>query len=424
MAKVVDDKQSPQDEWLQHPTLGVPRESFSPAPQPSPGGARQTSASAPASPAKGGAQKGAAPGGKAGAPPKTLIIITASGATKLLVGSSERFKVTLDGKDVTGQVTWTPSDPGISISSMGYADIKAAPGKVTITATHAATGATGSITVTVVERILKKITISPRDPMFEVDKFEPLRAKGEFSDNTFEDVTMKVVWESRNEKVAHMESDGHCVTKAPGKADIWASDPEAEVIDTIKLTVNAAGKAPKLVRLNVTPIDPTVSGFEPLQFTAMGDFADKSTHEVTDSVRWVSDKPDILAINERTGLATPGLIPDTAWVTAVDDATAVHARSEVTVKVPKLESIQIAPRDPSLHKGDTMDVTVMGTFSDGTTKDVTDKVTWSSNDRAVAAVAPLLKQTVAVKEGPPVEIGATVPNFPDVGDSVTVLPAI
>src|SRR5690349_3627055 len=106
MAKVVDDKQSPQDEWLQHPSLGVPRESFSPAPQSPPGGAGRTSSSTPASPVTGGTQKGAAPVGKAGKPPKTLVVFTASGATKLLVGSSERFRVTLDGKDVTGQVTW------------------------------------------------------------------------------------------------------------------------------------------------------------------------------------------------------------------------------------------------------------------------------------------------------------------------------
>ena len=60
----------------------------------------------------------------------------------------------------------------------------------------------------------------------------------------------------------------------------------------------------------------------PLQFTAMGDFAgDKTPHEVTDRVRWVSTKPDTLAINERTGLATPGFVADTVWVTAVDDAT-------------------------------------------------------------------------------------------------------
>src|SRR5205823_6160636 len=113
-------------------------------------------------------------------------------------------------------------------------------------------------------------------------------------------------------------------------------DPDAGVVESIKVTVIAAGKGPKLVKLRVTPVDPPISDFTPVQFTAMGDFADKSSHEVTDRVRWVSTKPDTLAIDERTGLATPGLVADTAWITAVDDATAVNARSEATVQVAKL----------------------------------------------------------------------------------------
>jgi uncharacterized protein YjdB len=361
-----------------------------------------------------------------------LTILTYSGGTHLLAGSTERFKaeITLPNgstKDVTGEVKWDASDRGISINSRGDTDVKAAPGPVTITATHAATGATGSITVTVVTRILRKIIISPKDPLVEVDTTQILKAIGEFSDHTTEDVTegFGLIWESRNEKAAKVTSFGHCDTHAPGKAAIWAYDPNTAVIDAITVTVSAQGKAPKLVKLHVTPIDPTVTDFAPLQFTAMGDYADKSSHEVTERVRWVSTKPDTLAIRQGSGLATPGLVADIAWVTAVDDATKVYARSEVTVNVPRLTSIEIAPRDPSLPAGDTVPVTVMGTFSDRTTKDVTDKVIWSTTNQTVAAVVPVLIQIFGRSEGT-ADIGAAVPSFPDVGDfiSVTVLPAV
>ena len=376
-------------------------------------------------------RRGAASVRSAAPAPRPLTIVTASGATQLLAGGSERFRVTATlpngaSRDVTGEVSWKSSDAGVVISPSGYTDVKAVAGRVTLTATHAATAATGTIAVTVVARILRKITIGPKNPLFEVDRFEPLRATGEYSDGSVEDVTTKVIWESRDEQVARMESDGHCHTKAPGKADIWASDLDAGVIDTTRVTVSAAGKAPKLVRLHVTPIDPTLSGFAPLQFTATGDFADRSSHEVTDRVRWVSTKPDVLAINERTGLATPGLVAGTAWITAVDDATSVYARSEVTVDVPKLESITIAPRDPSLQKGEATAISVTGTFSNRSTRDVTAQVTWSASNRAVAAVDPVLQQILGAGEGPPVEIGAAMPGFPEVGDfiTVTVLPAV
>lgn len=363
-------------------------------------------------------------------PPLTIVIY--SGGTHLLAGSTERFRAEItqpnrSTKDVTGEVNWDASDPGISINSRGYTDVKAAPGKVTITAIHAATGATGSLIVTVVTRILRKITISPRDPLVEAGKTQILKAIGEFSDYTTQELreSYGLIWESRNEKVATFTDFGQCDTHAPGRVAIWSSDPDTAVIDAITVTVHAARKAPKLVKLHVTPIDPTVAHFAPLQFTAIGEFDDESSHEVTDRVRWVTTKPDILDIEEGSGLATPGLLEGIAWVTAVDDATEVCACTEVTVKVPRLTSIVIDPRDPSVAKDDFEVLSVMGTFSDGTTHHVSDKVTWSTTDATVADINPAYLYLIGRNEGT-ADIGATVPNFPDVGDtiSVNVVPAV
>ena len=427
--------QSPQDEWLQHPSIGIPREHFTRVAQQSPGGPGQQSPGGPIAP-----QQDAAPGRTPIAAPKKsipLTIITASGSTQLLAGSQERFKVTvkpLNGpeKDVTGEVTWAPA-AGISISDMGYAEIKAAAGTVTLTATHAATGATGSITLTVVTRILKKIVISPKNPLFEVGRNEPLRADGEFSDHTVENITARVTWESRDEKVAKVNWLGLCDNKAPGTADIWASDPDNPLaIGITKLTVHARGRPPTLVRIEITPLDPTITNPEPVQFTAMGEYlADNTPHDVTNRVRWVSNKPNTLAIDERTGEAIPGIVSDIARVTA--DAPGAYGVSEVTVNVPKLVDIKIDPRDPSVpkvvlstpHSGaGLVSLTVEGTFSDGKTKPVTSKVTWSSDKPDVADVSANILS--GFDEGKTAVISAAVPNSPGVGDSiiVTVVPAI
>src|SRR5262249_11375157 len=151
-------------------------------------------------------EEDAGPGGPPAPAPKknpTLTIITYSGSTQLLANtSSDRFKVTLtlpDGstKDVTGDVTWDASDGAISVNSAGYVDVQGGQRSVTLTATHDKTGATGSITLAVVARKLQRIIITPRNPMVEVGHFTPLRARGEYSDNTNDDITFIVSWESR-----------------------------------------------------------------------------------------------------------------------------------------------------------------------------------------------------------------------------------
>jgi hypothetical protein len=370
-------------------------------------------------------------------PPLTITITsgaTASGTTRIRVNSPVFFKVTVplpDGseKDVTGDVAW--ADHGLSINSKGYTDVQVAPGVLTITATLAAMSATGSITVTVVKLI--KVTIMPRDPMLEVDKDEPLEAIGEFSDGMIDGVTGILDWDSRKKTVATVDSLGKCHTIAPGTAIIWARHADTGVDDITELTEHAPGKGPKRLKFHVTPVDPTITDSQPLQFTATGEFDDKKSRNLTNRLRWFTDRPNTLAINETTGLATPALIPDRVRISAVDEATDEYAYSEVTVNVPRLESITIAPRDAHVAMTDmirrdpSVRLTVMGTFSHGPDRDVTDSVVWNNNGSLVATVAPAPppNQLVGLSEGT-ANIVATVPNHPGVTDEidVTVGPAI
>ncbi len=320
----------------------------------------------------------------------TLTIVTLSGASDLLAGSTERFRATLvqpggASRDVTGEVTWHPSDPDVQINSMGYGEIKTGPGRLEISATHAKTGAKGSITVFVLARILKKIAITPRDPMILVGESVPLRALGEFSDGTTDDVTFTVTWESNHKEFAEPHTTGSTEGKARGTALISAIHPSTMVADGTTVTVHDVGKAPKLVKLQVTPEDPTVVDFRPLRFRAMGEFADKSKHDVTRRVRWVSDRTNLMSI-DATGEATPWLPShDSVWITAVDDTTRVHARCEVTMKLPSLLSIEVTPIDPSVPAGGVVTLTATGTYADRSTRDITARLTWTTNNAGAAS---------------------------------------
>jgi len=52
-----------------------------------------------------------------------------------------------------------------------------------------------------------------------------------------------------------------------------------------------------------------------------------------------------------------------------------------------LESLDVSPSNVTVTKGDVVSLGATGTYADGTTADLTDKVTWSSADSAVATVS-------------------------------------
>ncbi len=52
-----------------------------------------------------------------------------------------------------------------------------------------------------------------------------------------------------------------------------------------------------------------------------------------------------------------------------------------------LTSIQVSPANPSIGMGFTQQFTASGTYSDGTSKDITSSVTWTSSDTGVATIS-------------------------------------
>jgi Bacterial Ig-like domain (group 2) len=53
---------------------------------------------------------------------------------------------------------------------------------------------------------------------------------------------------------------------------------------------------------------------------------------------------------------------------------------------PTLQQITVTPQTPQIQQGKTLQMGATGTYDDGSTKDITGKVQWSSSDTTVAAV--------------------------------------
>src|SRR5216684_501191 len=60
--------------------------------------------------------------------------------------------------------------------------------------------------------------------------------------------------------------------------------------------------------------------------------------------------------------------------------------SGMSTPPPTLVSLQVTPANPSVAEGSQQQFTATGTFSDGSTQDLTRLVTWASSDNGTASI--------------------------------------
>jgi hypothetical protein len=312
------------------------------------------------------------------------------------IGFTAQFTATgtfSDGtiKNLTTEVTWESSNPTVAeisnaAGSQGLAT-GLTTGSTTISAIDAATGVIGTTTLTVTPATLVAIEVMPIDPVIALGLNVQFTATAIFSDHTTKDVTEEVTWSSSDPTVASISntpgSQGLAVTVGPGFTLIAATLDG--VVSSTTLTVTEA----TLVLITVTPVAPTVAVGFTVQFTATGTFSDGTTEDLTTEVTWESSNIAVAMISNATGsqgLAT-ALETGSTTITAIDPATSIAGSTTLTVTPIILVSIALTPVDPSIAKGFTIQFTATGTFSDGSTENLTTAVSWSSSNTAVAQIS-------------------------------------
>jgi trimeric autotransporter adhesin len=140
------------------------------------------------------------------------------------------------------------------------------------------------------------------------------------------------------------------------------------------------------VSIEVAPPDPVISNRTTQQFTATGTYSDGTTQDVTGAVIWSSSGPAATISNAAgsNGLAT-AVAAGSATITAT--AGSISGSTSLTITAATLVSIEITPPDPTISDRSTKQFTATGTYSDGTTQDVTGVVDWSSSNTSAATIS-------------------------------------
>ena len=329
----------------------------------------------------------AAFGGKSGTAtltvtPATLVSIALAPLTPSInIGASQKFTVTgtfsdNTTTDVTANSTFVSGTPAVAtINATGLA-LGVSAGPSLITATSA--GVTASTTLTVKPVTLVSIAIAPLNPSINIAATQQFVVTGTFSDNTTANVTANSTFVSGTPAVATISPTGLALGVTAGQSLITATSGGATASTT--LTVKSA----TLLSLSVAPQAPVLQIGATRQLAVMAAYSDGSSIDVTAASTFVSATPASVKVGS-TGIIT-GVAAGSSVITASFGGK--NASTTATVNAATLTSIAVTPATATVGIAGVQQFVATATYSDNSTAIITNSVTWTSGNVAIATVLP------------------------------------
>jgi hypothetical protein len=317
-------------------------------------------------------------------------------------------------QNISQDVMWASNNPVATISNTaGTKGVATAvlPGGATATISAAFGGTTGTANLTVSTATLNTITVSPATATLAVNANLALQSTGNFS-NGPQPITSDVTCTSSDTTIATVSGNivtGESISATP--ATITCS--LGGVNGTASITVEG------FTAIAITaPNSGNVAEDTSIALTATGTLTDGTTQNITSSVLWTSSNPSLATMSNSLGSYgwANGIAPGTVTVIAAFGGLVGVASLNVTDAA--LTSITIAPANPGVDLGVRQQFSAQGSFSDLSTENLTQQVTWTSSDQAVAIINSTgLALTTGIGS---TSIGATLNEFTATPATLTV----
>ena len=264
---------------------------------------------------------------------------------------------------------------------------------------------------------LQSIKISPSAATIAAGTTVVFTATGSYSDGTTKDLTTTAQWSCLITTIGTVSNAAPTQGWATGVASgtVLVTATSGSVSNSAQLTITDA----TIKTLAVTPAAPTVGYLNSQQFTATATFSDGSTQDVTNQTTWQLIDPltfgGVPFITAQSGLS----IGETLGTSTVSASFAGQSTQfaatppTITVDLSNLISVAILPANPVIANNTQASFSVIGTFSDGSTRDVTSLASgWTSDNAAVfSGSEPNIFVGSQATNGTPANISATVGTF-------------
>ncbi|TMO84617.1 Ig-like domain-containing protein [Pseudoalteromonas spongiae] len=330
----------------------------------------------------------------------TSVTVTNAVAERLLItpqdgvfplGTQGQYKAEAlysDGhvEDVTLSSVWQLADDIGSISpngnDAGYA-IATSVGKSTVSAQFANLSANTSVEVTNAE--LVELTLTPINYVTPSGTHVSYSGYARFTDESVQNVTQLGVWSSSEQEIANIgftgARSGIAKTYTPGVTQICINYLNKQACTSLTVT---AAVSEKLV---ITPVDAQVPLGTEGQYTATAHYTDGHTADVTNIATWQISDTNIATI-ETSGLNGGYTISKSVGQTNVSASfESLTDSTSLTITDAELVNLVISPSNSTIAKGNSQSYEVIGQYTDGSFKDLTNQATWQSSDNNIAYIS-------------------------------------
>jgi trimeric autotransporter adhesin len=277
-------------------------------------------------------------------------------------------------KNVSSSVSWQVSPSSVATIS-GGGNLKGV-GKGDAKVSAIFQEVTGDTSVTVGPAVIVSVAVTASNPALPIGESESVTATGKFSDGSTQDVTQSATWQANPSTVAAISRPGNVTGVGKGLVQVSAAYQGAN--GNTAITVGAAA----LISIWVTAGEPSLPVGESEGLTATGKFSDGSMQNLTQLVSWQSTPATVATISALGSLT--GVGKGIAQVSAAYQGTTGNAA--INVGAAALVGITVSASQPTLPLGESEGLTATGKFSDGSTQNLTQLVTWQATPSIVASV--------------------------------------
>ena len=305
-------------------------------------------------------------------------VVVANGQEVSLMATAKYSDGT--SNNVSKEVTWIIGDTNVATAAFGDDFLTGTKeGRTTLTASKDGVNS-NEVTVRVTAAVITAINVMPSSVKVAKGQTVQLMAEATFSDGSKSNLSKEVTWDSADNATATVSPAGELTGVEIGSTTITASKDGVNS-NTVNIEVTVA----VITAIQVTPSPVNVANGLSVQLTAMATLSDGTLSDVSGSVTWIAVNTTKASVTP-AGLLTGNEVGDTTLTAIKDGVTSSIVNVEVTAAI--IVGITVEPSSVTVGKGLTEQLTATATLSDGTSSDVTNEVTWTTEHPDIAVATP------------------------------------